>query len=59
MEQNLSQRLADLRKENKLSQEALAEKMGLSRQAISKWERGESVPDIVALKQREEQSFMI
>ena len=45
MEQNLSQRLADLRKENKLSQEALAEKMGLSRQAISKWERGESAPD--------------
>ena len=38
-------RLVELRKQNKLSQEALAEKLGLSRQAISKWERGESSPD--------------
>ncbi len=41
----LADRLVNLRKENKLSQEALAEKLGLSRQAISKWERGESSPD--------------
>lgn len=33
-------RLADLRKRRGYSQEALAEKLGLSRQAISKWERG-------------------
>ena len=38
-------RLADLRKRRGYSQEALAEKLGLSRQAISKWERGESSPD--------------
>lgn len=38
-------RLAQLRKENGYSQEALAEKLGLSRQAVSKWERGESSPD--------------
>lgn len=38
-------RLIELRKQNKLSQESLAEKLGLSRQAISKWERGESSPD--------------
>jgi len=38
-------RLVELRKQNKLSQESLAEKLGLSRQAISKWERGESSPD--------------
>lgn len=38
-------RLVELRKANGLSQEALAEKLGLSRQAISKWERGEASPD--------------
>lgn len=41
----LADRLVTLRKENKLSQEALAEKLGLSRQAISKWERAEASPD--------------
>lgn len=41
----LADRLVALRKENKLSQEALAEKLGLSRQAISKWERAEASPD--------------
>ena len=41
----LADRLVKLRKENKLSQEALAEKLGLSRQAISKWERAEASPD--------------
>lgn len=41
----LGTKLADLRKRNGYSQEALAEKMGVSRQAVSKWERGESTPD--------------
>ncbi len=41
----LGSKLADLRKRSGYSQEALAEKMGLSRQAVSKWERGESSPD--------------
>lgn len=41
----LADRLVTLRKEHKLSQEALAEKLGLSRQAISKWERAEASPD--------------
>ena len=41
----LGTRLADLRKRHGFSQEALAEKMGVSRQAVSKWERGESTPD--------------
>ena len=38
-------RLADLRKTNGFSQEELAEKIGVSRQAVSKWENGESSPD--------------
>ena len=38
-------KLTALRKHNGLSQEALAEKIGVSRQAISKWERGEASPD--------------
>ena len=35
-----------LRKANNLSQEEVAEKVNVSRQAYAKWERGESVPDI-------------
>ena len=38
-------RLVELRKKNNLSQEELAEKLGVSRQAISKWERSEASPD--------------
>lgn len=34
-----------LRKENRMSQERLAEKINVSRQAVSKWEQGISVPD--------------
>ena len=45
MNLKLANRLVELRKENKLSQEALAEKLGLSRQSISKWERAEASPD--------------
>ena len=45
MDTELSARLAAVRKEHAFSQEQLAEKMGLSRQAVSKWERGESAPD--------------
>lgn len=41
----LANRLVELRKEHKLSQEALAERLGLSRQSISKWERAEASPD--------------
>lgn len=41
----IANRLVTLRKENNLSQEALAEKLGISRQAVSKWERAEASPD--------------
>ena len=35
----------ELRTENKLSQYQLAEKIPISRQAVSKWERGQTIPD--------------
>ena len=38
-------RLYEYRKSNNLSQEELAEKIGVSRQAVSKWERAEASPD--------------
>lgn len=41
----IANRLVNLRKRNNLSQEALAEKLGISRQAVSKWERAEASPD--------------
>lgn len=41
----IANRLVGLRKKNNLSQEQLAEKIGVSRQAVSKWERSEASPD--------------
>ncbi len=41
----IANRLVNLRKENGFSQEQLAEKIGVSRQAVSKWERSEASPD--------------
>ena len=43
---NLSQKIYDCRKKAGLSQEALAEKLGVSRQASSKWETGEATPEV-------------
>ncbi len=45
MNVEIAERLAARRKQAGLSQEALAEKLGVSRQAVSKWERSESSPD--------------
>lgn len=45
----LHKRLVDLRKSRKLSQEELAEKLYVSRQTISNWERGKTYPDINSL----------
>jgi len=41
----IANRMYEMRKQNSLSQEELAEKLGVSRQAVSKWERAESSPD--------------
>ncbi len=40
------EKLYDLRTTSKLSQDALAEALDVSRQAVSKWERDEAMPDI-------------
>lgn len=45
MDKEIARRLAARRKQAGLSQEALADKLGVSRQAVSKWERAESLPD--------------
>ena len=42
----IAENLQGLRKEKRLSQEYLAEKCQVSRQAIAKWESGESIPTI-------------
>ena len=46
MNVEIAQRLAELRRERGFSQEGLAEQLGLARQAVSKWERAESAPDM-------------
>ena len=46
MNVEIAQRLAELRRERGFSQEGLAAELGLSRQAVSKWERAESAPDM-------------
>lgn len=45
MEQQYCDRLRKYREANRLTQEELAEKIDVSRQTISKWERGEASPD--------------
>lgn len=43
---NLGNNLFHARKKSGLSQEAVAEKLGVSRQTVSKWETNETIPDI-------------
>ena len=42
----MAERLQRLRKEHHFSQEQLAEKLQVSRQAVSKWENGQTAPDL-------------
>ena len=42
---NLGERLLELRKDKRLSQEEVAEKLNVTRQTVSKWETDQSMPD--------------
>ena len=46
----IAENIVELRKENEMTQAQLAEKLNYSDKAVSKWERGESLPDIAVLK---------
>ncbi len=45
----LNEKITIIRKMNNLTQESFAEELGVSRQAVSKWENGTSIPDIQLL----------
>ena len=47
----IGKKIMELRKKNGLSQEELAEKVGVARQTISKWELGETSPDLKQSKE--------
>lgn len=51
---DIGKKIMDLRKKIGLSQEELAEKVGVARQTISKWELGETAPDIKQSKKLSE-----
>ena len=42
----LTEKLLNLRKANGLTQEQLAEQLGVSRQSVSKWESGQAMPEL-------------
>ncbi|MBO4925690.1 MAG: helix-turn-helix domain-containing protein [Clostridia bacterium] len=44
----IHENISTLRKKRKLTQEALGESVGVSRQTVAKWESGESTPDLEA-----------
>ena len=51
MEQTLGNRIGQLRKAKNFTQEALAEKLGVTPQAVSKWENDQTAPDTIKLIQ--------
>ncbi len=50
IKENLAKNLIQLRKHANLTQAELAEKINYSDKAVSKWERGEAIPDVIVLK---------
>ena len=48
---NIGDKIFDLRKKSKLSQEQLAEKLNVTRQTISNWELNETSPDLNQAKE--------
>ena len=45
----LAEKLKSIRKQAGMSQEQLAEKLGVSRQAVTKWETDAGIPDVIAI----------
>lgn len=50
-QEKIGQFIKKIREENKLTQKELADKLGVTFQAVSKWENGKNVPDISILKE--------
>lgn len=50
-QEKIGEFIKQLRKENNLTQKDLADKYGVTYQAVSKWERGLNIPDIAILKE--------
>lgn len=48
MKNMISVNLKQLRKKHQYTQEEVAEKINVSRQAVAKWEKGESIPDMTS-----------
>ena len=53
-QEKIGQFIKKIREENKLTQKELADKLGVTFQAVSKWENGKNVPDISILKEMSE-----
>ena len=50
-QEKIGQFIKKIRQENNLTQKDLADKLGVTYQAVSKWENGKNIPDIAILKQ--------
>ena len=50
-QENIGKFIAALRKEKKLTQEQLAEKLGVNNRTVSRWENGHSLPDLSLLEE--------
>lgn len=46
-QEKIGKLIASLRKEKNMTQEQLAEKLGVSNRSISRWENGKSMPDFI------------
>jgi len=55
LKQRIGSNIAACRRRSNLTQAELAEKLNYSDKAVSKWERGESIPDVITLVQLAEQ----
>ena len=50
-QEKIGQFIKKIRQDNKLTQKELADKLGVTYQAVSKWENGKNVPDISIMKE--------